>query len=136
MDQRRELRIRERERLRWGPFVEYLPNYNDYVDGTAADIIYDFGNPTEGYEAPYGKAQMVFWVDGAKITETPKNPEEFLAFCKAHPGQVSYPEPGDFTGTVGNTNFMAINGIVTMICAVAAWAYFLILRKERKEGGL
>lgn len=83
----------------WGPFVEYLPNYNDYVDGTAADIIYDFGNPTEGYEAPYGKAQMVFWVDGAKITETPKNPEEFLAFCKAHPGQVSYPEPGDFTGT-------------------------------------
>lgn len=31
---------------------------------------------------------------------------------------------------------MAINGIVTMICAVAAWAYFLILRKERKEGGL
>lgn len=83
----------------WGPFVDYLPNYRDYVDGTSTDITVDFGNPTEGYEAPYGKAQIVLWVDGAKISETPRNPDEFLAFCKAHPGQVTYPEPGDFTGT-------------------------------------
>ena len=83
----------------WGPFVDYLPNYRDYVDGTAADIVYDFGSPTEGFESPYGKAQMCFWVDGAKITDTPKNPDEFLEFCKAHEGQVTYPEPGDFTGT-------------------------------------
>lgn len=83
----------------WGPFVDYLPNYKDYVDGTAADIIYDFGSPTEGYEAPYGKSQMCFWVDGAKITDVPKDPDEFLEFCKAHEGQVTYPEPGDFTGT-------------------------------------
>lgn len=83
----------------WGPFVDYLPNYNDYVDGTAADIIYDFGSPTEGYEAPYGKSQMCFWVDGSKIDDVPTNPDEFLEFCKAHEGQVTYPEPGDFTGT-------------------------------------
>ncbi|WP_165247426.1 ABC transporter substrate-binding protein [Adlercreutzia sp. ZJ141] len=83
----------------WGPFVDYLPNYNDYVDGTSTDITIDFGNPTEGFEAPYGKAQMVFWVDGATVKDVPKNPDEFLEFCKAHPGQVSYPEPGDFTGT-------------------------------------
>lgn len=83
----------------WGPFVDYLPNYRDYVDGTSTDITVDFGNPTEGYEAPYGKAQIVLWVDGAKISDTPRNPDEFLEFCKAHPGQVTYPEPGDFTGT-------------------------------------
>lgn len=83
----------------WGPFVDYLPNYRDYVDGTAPDIIYDFGSPTEGFEAPYGKSQMVFWVDGAKIDTVPTNPDEFLEFCKAHEGQVTYPEPGDFTGT-------------------------------------
>lgn len=83
----------------WGPFCEYLPNFNDYVDGESADIAYDFGSAVEGYEAPYGKAQMQMWVDSSVIAETPKNPEEFLAFCQAHPGQVTYPQPGDFTGT-------------------------------------
>ena len=27
------------------------------------------------------------------------HPLDFLEFCKAHPGMVTYPEPGDFTGT-------------------------------------
>lgn len=83
----------------WGPFCEYLPNFNAYVDATSPEIMYDFGTPVEGFEAPYGKAQMQMWVDSAKITSTPKNPEEFLAFCKEHQGKVTYPEPGDFAGT-------------------------------------
>lgn len=83
----------------WGPFCDYLPNFNDYVDGESADIAFDFGSPVEGYEAPYGKAQMQMWVDSAVISETPKNPDEFLAFCQEHAGQVTYPQPGDFTGT-------------------------------------
>ena len=83
----------------WGPFTEYLPNFTAYVDAQSPEVLYDFGAPVEGYEAPYGKAQMQMWVDSAKITATPKNPEEFLAFCKEHQGRVTYPEPGDFAGT-------------------------------------
>ncbi len=85
----------------WGPFAQDLPNVQDYVDTEAADIAYDFGTAVEGYEAPYGKAQMVFWVDGAQVseTETPIDPETFLQFCQDHAGMVTYPEPGDFTGT-------------------------------------
>lgn len=83
----------------WGPFVDYLPNYTAYCDGNAADIAYDFGSPTEGYEAPYAKAQMCLWVDGATVDEVPTTPEEFLQFCQDHAGMVTYPEPGDFTGT-------------------------------------
>ena len=85
----------------WGPFAQDLPNMQNYVDSKAADIAYDFGTPVEGYEAPYGKAQMVFWVDSAQVpeTETPIDPETFLQFCQDHPGMVTYPEPGDFTGT-------------------------------------
>lgn len=85
----------------WGPFAQNLPNEQDYVDAEAADIAYDFGTAVEGYEAPYGKAQMVFWVDGAQVseTETPIDPETFLQFCQDHAGMVTYPEPGDFTGT-------------------------------------
>lgn len=85
----------------WGPFADDLPNVQSHVDTQAADIAYDFGTAVEGYEAPYGKAQMVFWVDGAQVseTETPIDPETFLQFCQDHAGMVTYPEPGDFTGT-------------------------------------
>ena len=85
----------------WGPFAQDLPHVREYVDTEAADIAYDFGTPVEGYEAPYGKAQMVFWVDGAQVPEdqTPLDPPSFLRFCQDHPGMVTYPEPGDFTGT-------------------------------------
>lgn len=83
----------------WGPFCEYLPNFNEYVDAESPEIAYDFGSPVEGYEAPYGKAQMQMWIDSAKIDTTPKDSEEFLSFCQENKGMVTYPEPGDFTGT-------------------------------------
>lgn len=83
----------------WGPFTHYLPNFNDYIDSESNEVLYDFGSPVEGYEAPYGKAQMQMWVDSAKVKSAPKNPDEFLAFCQEHQGRVTYPEPGDFAGT-------------------------------------
>lgn len=83
----------------WGPFASYLPNFTSYCDTDASDIAYDFGSPTEGYEAPYGKTQMQFWVDSAVISNPPMNLDEFTAFCQAHAGKVTYPQPGDFTGT-------------------------------------
>ncbi|MEG0071763.1 MAG: ABC transporter substrate-binding protein [Raoultibacter sp.] len=83
----------------FGPFTENLPNFKKYINVESPEVAYDFGSPTEGFESPYGKAQMQMWVDSARITEMPKNPGEFKAFCAAHQGQVTYPEPGDFTGT-------------------------------------
>ncbi len=83
----------------WGPFTGYLPNFNAYIDAENPEVTTDFGSPTEGFEAPYGKAQFQMWVDGGKITRTPTDPERFLEFCKANEGKVTYPEPGDFTGT-------------------------------------
>lgn len=83
----------------WGPFTQYLPNFNAYVDASAPEVLYDFGSPTRGFEAPYGKTQMTMWVDGAQVSDVPADPDGFLAFCKAHAGMVTYPEPGDFTGT-------------------------------------
>ena len=83
----------------WGPFTDYLPNFKNYIDAKSPEVAFDFGSPTEGLEAPYGKAQMQMWVDSAKITQTPRTMEEFLQFCKNNKGMVTYPEPGDFTGT-------------------------------------
>lgn len=83
----------------WGPFCEYLPNFTDYVDIDSPEVAYDFGSAVEGFEAPYGKTQMQMWVDSAKVSTPPATLAEFLEFCKANPGKVTYPEPGDFTGT-------------------------------------
>ncbi|MBQ9954001.1 MAG: ABC transporter substrate-binding protein [Eggerthellaceae bacterium] len=83
----------------WGPFCEYLPNFNAYIDPEDAEVAYDFGSPVEGFETPYGKTQMQMWVDSAKVPNPPTTLEALLAFCKENPGKVTYPEPGDFTGT-------------------------------------
>lgn len=83
----------------WGPFTDYLPNFVDYVDATSPEVEYDFGSPTEGYEAPYGKTQMEMWVNSEAVSTPPTTVEEFKAFCETNPGKVTYPQPGDFTGT-------------------------------------
>lgn len=83
----------------WGPFTDYLPNFKDYIDANSSEVQYDFGSPTEGYEAPYGKAQMQMWVNSAVVSNPPTTIEEFTRFCQENPGKVTYPQPGDFTGT-------------------------------------
>lgn len=83
----------------YGPFVEMLPNYNDFVDAEDPEHIYDFGYPIEGYEAPYGRAQLVLIKDSAAAEETPRSAEELLEFVQAYPGQVTYPALPDFTGS-------------------------------------
>lgn len=83
----------------YGPFVDKLPNFNDYVDAESEDVTLDFAFPTEGYEAPYGKAQMVMVADMAVTPEVPTSAEELLEFVKANPGKVTYPALPDFTGS-------------------------------------
>lgn len=85
--------------LLYGPFTQALPNFAAYVDETATEVCYDFAFPIEGYEAPYGKAQLVLINDSEKTPETPANAQELLEFVKKYPGQVTYPAPPDFTGS-------------------------------------
>lgn len=83
----------------YGPFVDKLPNYNEYVDADSEDVQYDFAYPIEGYEAPYGKAQVVMLADTAVTPELPKSAEELEDFVKKYPGKVTYPALPDFTGS-------------------------------------
>lgn len=84
----------------YGPFVEKLPNFGDYIDAESEDVTLDFAYPIEGYEAPYGKAQMVMIADTAVTPDLPKNTDELLEFAKANKGKVTYPALPDFTGSV------------------------------------
>lgn len=92
-----------------GPILDQLPNYRDYVDPATA--AYDFGYPTEGYEAPWGKAQFVFEYDSADPFEPPRSFAELPEWVRRHPGQFTYPEPSDFTGSAFiRQAFIALNG--------------------------
>ncbi|WP_028828955.1 ABC transporter substrate-binding protein [Proteocatella sphenisci] len=85
--------------LLFGPFAGYLPNYKSLIDAQDVENLYDFGYPVEGFEAPYGKAQLVLMNDSAINPETPKNTDELMEYAKKHPGKVTYPALPDFTGS-------------------------------------
>ncbi|WP_346663408.1 ABC transporter substrate-binding protein [uncultured Merdimonas sp.] len=83
----------------YGPFTDKLPNFNDYVDAESEDVTLDFAYPIEGYEAPYGKAQVVLIADTAVTPDLPTSAEALEEFVKKYPGKVTYPALPDFTGS-------------------------------------
>ena len=93
--------------LLFGPITQVLPNFNDYVDGEDEGIKYDFGEPVENMEAPYGGAQFVFLYDSSKINNPPKNAEELLELAKANPGKITYASLPDFTGSAFIRNIIS-----------------------------
>ena len=78
-----------------GPITQLLPNFLTYVDPATA--AFDFGFPTDGFEAPYGRAQFVFEYNPA-VSSRPESFQDLPAWVRAHPGRFTYPEPQDFTG--------------------------------------
>ncbi|MFC4712090.1 ABC transporter substrate-binding protein [Planococcus dechangensis] len=85
--------------LLWGDFTSQLPNFNDFVDQDAPEIAQDFGEPVDGLEAPWGKAQFVFVHDDNKSPNPPASMEELAEWVKENPGQFTYPALPDFTGS-------------------------------------
>ncbi|MGG1629441.1 ABC transporter substrate-binding protein [Rossellomorea sp. NRS-1567] len=81
-----------------GPFTDKLPNFTKYYDTESQAFHYDFGTETEGYEAPWGKVQFVFFYNSEKVKNPPSSFDELKAFMKEHPGKFTYPNPADFTG--------------------------------------
>ena len=81
------------------PFVELLPNFA-LVDtaGQPATLV-DFTVPTEGLEAPWGLAQLVFLYDTARLADPPRSMPALLAWARENPGRFAYPMPPDFHGT-------------------------------------
>ena len=74
-------------------------NFKTYIDTDDEETNADFCFPIEGYEAPYGKAQLVMIADTAVTPDLPANTDEFMEFCKANKGKVTYPALPDFTGS-------------------------------------
>lgn len=85
--------------LLFGPFAESLPNFALTNAADNPEVVTDFTLPTEGYESPWGKAQITFYYDSAQTETPPQDMQALLEWVKAHPGQFSYPRIPDFTGS-------------------------------------
>lgn len=80
-----------------GAFAPGLPNFKAYIDPST--VATDFGFPVEGYEAPFGRAYFVFEFDSARLKEPPQSLMDLKGWVRRHPGQFTYPQPPDFTGS-------------------------------------
>jgi putative thiamine transport system substrate-binding protein len=85
--------------LLFGPWAEQLPNFalTDPADNPA--VREDFTVPVEGYEAPWGKAQLVMMTDSAHVQRPPRSLPALLDWAHANPGRFAYPLPPDFLGS-------------------------------------
>ncbi|WP_404298531.1 ABC transporter substrate-binding protein [Halomonas sp.] len=89
-----------------GPFAARLPNFALTHPEHNPEVVTDFTLPTEGYESPWGKAQITFYYDGNAFSrdgtmaeEPPRSIEALLAWAEANPGRFTYPRIPDFTGS-------------------------------------
>lgn len=85
--------------LLFGPWVEALPNWR-FVDpeGNPA-VVSDFTVPTDGLEAPWGLARLVFFHDAARTSEPPRSIVELGQWADANPGRFAFPQPPEFLGS-------------------------------------
>ncbi len=75
-----------------------LPSWR-YTDAKALPgLVVDFGNPTDGLESPWGRAQLVFAHDSATLPVPPKSVKALGEWIGDNPGRFTYPQPPDFTG--------------------------------------
>ena len=80
------------------PWVTSLPNWR-YTDSEALPaILSDFAEPTDGKESPWGRAQLVFSYDRARLQNPPKSATELAKYISKNPGRFTFPQPPDFVG--------------------------------------
>ncbi|MCK2042743.1 ABC transporter substrate-binding protein [Chromohalobacter sp. TMW 2.2308] len=85
--------------LLYGPWAEQLPHFPLTAPEQNPEVREDFTLPVEGYEAPWGRAQITFYYDSARVDEPPRSISALLDWARAHPGRFTYPQPPAFLGT-------------------------------------
>ena len=89
----------KRQGLLFGPWAEQMPSWQ-HVDMTGkAAVTNDFTVPTDGLEAPWGMAQVVFIYDSARLSDTPESVPALIDWAEANPGRFTFPQPPDFLGS-------------------------------------
>ena len=87
----------KKNQLLFGP-VDQVNNYM-YINRKDASLHFDFGEPVEGLEVPWGRAQFVLIYDSQMIDKPPQTISQLVHFIKNNPGRFTYPQIPDFHGT-------------------------------------
>jgi ABC-type uncharacterized transport system, periplasmic component len=96
--------------LLFGPWAEELPNWRWVdVEGKPA-VVSDFTVPTEGLEAPWSMAQVVFIYDSARLPVPPRTMAGVLDWARENPGRFTFPQPPNWLG--GTFLKQALYGVV------------------------
>ncbi|MFG6157422.1 ABC transporter substrate-binding protein [Halomonas sp. 1390] len=92
--------------LLFGPFARALPNFALTRPEHNPEVVTDFTLPTDGYESPWGRAQITYYydsdafrADSDALDTPPQDIEALLAWAEANPGRFTYPRIPDFTGS-------------------------------------
>ena len=84
--------------LQQQPWVTDLPNWQLTDPVALPALLSDFAEPTDGKESPWGRAQLVFAYDSARLTSPPASATALARFIQNNPGRFTYPQPPDFIG--------------------------------------
>ena len=87
----------KKNQLLFGP-VDQVNNYM-YINRKDASLHFDFGEPVEGLEVPWGRAQFVLIYDSQMIDKPPQTISQLVHFIKNNPGRFTYPQIPNFHGT-------------------------------------
>lgn len=79
----------------YGPFVSKLPN-SQFIDFENPFIKYDFQQPINGYEVPWGNVQFTMIYDSARVKNPPKTRKALEIYLQKHPG--TFTIANDFSG--------------------------------------
>jgi putative thiamine transport system substrate-binding protein len=96
----------KKQDLLFGPILPLLPNMKLVDPKAKPTVLSDFTVPTDGYEAPWGMAQLVFFHDNVRVSQPPRSPAALLEFAKANPGRFTFPSPPDFVGSTVLKQFL------------------------------
>jgi putative spermidine/putrescine transport system substrate-binding protein len=79
----------------FGPFLDQLPN-STYIDLENPFIKYDFQQPIDGYEVPWGNVQFTLIYDSTQVTDPPTTRQSLATYIEQHPGRFTI--ANDFSG--------------------------------------
>ncbi len=85
--------------LLFGPWAETLPNWRHVDPAENAAVTTDFTIPTDGMEAPWSMAKIVFYHDTDRVDAPPRSIAALGDWARANPGRFAFPQPPDFLGS-------------------------------------
>lgn len=98
--------------LIYGPFLDKIPNYLNYINPESIEPHYTEGTNIEGYAAPFGRRQFTMIYNEDLISEPPLDFDELLGFIQSQKGRFTIPSPPDEAG---------VKFIETLVCNIEGW---------------